>query len=91
MKYTQEQVIEMTKRFGVDAYMSYVAEAMNNYEYNSKKYTLSIGVASFWAGDSIDEVRKACHSFAINMTGLLYPPVVCGYIDNVFNNLVVTN
>lgn len=85
MKYTQEQVVEITEKYGPNAYFAYVNEATDYYDSCMRNYIGSVGYLKSFVNEPIEDILSDAHKFSLAATGLIYPPILCNQIDISFN------
>ena len=85
MKYTQEQVLEQTKLYGLGVYIAYVEEAQKYYHSIMEKYIDSVGYMMLLTKTPSQSVLEKAHNFSLAATGLVYPQILCEQIDIYYN------
>lgn len=91
MKYTQEQVLEHTSKYGLEVYAVYVKEAFDYYDSFMGKYINSVGYMMLWNKTPEETVLEEAHKFSLAATGLIYPKILCDQIDIYYQERGKTN
>lgn len=91
MKYTQEQVLEHTSKYGLKVYAAYVKEALDYYNSFMGNYIASVGYMMLWGKTPEETVSEEAHKFSLAATSLIYPKILCEQIDIYYQERKTTN